>query len=196
MAKYGSQCTDEMLLDLIQQEDDRTAFAKLYDRYWKMLIDMVGKRGLSMESAEEIVQNVFVDLYLRRKSIKVNSLEAYLRAAVKYQLYKTYRAQQVHNNYVSSAIYTEQTQPLTPDKALETKQLQEEISRTTEKMSSVCRDVFLLSRIDQLSNQDIAYKLGISLSMVRKHITKSMNIMRAQFKGYPINLILACMLFF
>ncbi|TJZ60010.1 sigma-70 family RNA polymerase sigma factor [Sphingobacterium olei] len=196
MAKYASYCTDEMLLDLIQREDDRAAFAELYDRYWKMLIDMAGKRGLSMESTEEIVQNVFVDLYLRRETIQVNSLEAYLRTAVKYQLYKTYRSQQVHDNYVNSAIYTEQLEPLTPDTVLETKQLQDEISRATEKMSNACRNVFLLSRMDQLSNQDIAYKLGISLAMVRKHITKSMNIIRAQFKGYPINLILACMLFF
>ena len=54
MARYASPyCTDEILLDLIQRKDDRAAFAELYDRYWKSLIDMAGRRSLSMEAAEK-----------------------------------------------------------------------------------------------------------------------------------------------
>lgn len=177
-----------MLLDLIQQNDDRSAFAELYDRYWKTLIDMAGKRSLSIEAAEEIVQDVFVDFFIRRKDIQVVSPEAYLRTAVKYQIYKTYRSQQVHEGYVTNVVAIGQLPPLTPDTVMETKQLREEIYRATERMPVPCREVFLLSRVEQLSNQDIANKLDISLAMVRKHITKAMNIMRSEFKDYQINL--------
>lgn len=189
MAKYASSYwTDEMLLDLIQRKDDRAAFAELYDRYWKFLIDMAGKRTLSIEAAEEIVQDVFVDFFIRRKDIQADSLEAYLRTAVKYQIYKTYRSQQVHESYVNTAIAVGQLSPLRPDTVLETKQLKEDIHRATEKMPVPCREVFLLSRVEQLSNQSIANRLDISLAMVRKHVTKSMNIMRSEFKDYQINL--------
>lgn len=188
MARYASPYwTDEMLLDLIQRKDDRVAFAELYDRYWKPLIDMAGRRSLSLEAAEEIVQDVFVDFFVRRKDIQVNSPEAYLRTAVKYQIYKTYRSQQVHESYINTAVAAGQFAPLRPDTVLETKQLREEIYQATEGMPVPCREVFLLSRVEQLSNQDIANKLDISLSMVRKHITRSMNMMRSKFKNYQIN---------
>lgn len=189
MARYASPYwTDEMLLDLIQRKDDRAAFAELYDRYWKSLIDMAGRRSVSMETAEETVQDVFVDFFIRRKDIQVDSPEAYLRTAVKYQIYKTYRSQQVRESYINTAIAAGQSPPIRPDAVLETKQLREEIDHATERMPIPCREVFLLSRVEQLSNQDIANKLDISLAMVRKHITKSMNIMRSKFKDYQINL--------
>lgn len=190
MARYASPYwTDEMLLDLIQQKDDRAAFAELYNRYWKTLINMAGKRRLSIEAAEEIVQDVFVDFFIRRKDIKAHCPEAYLRTAVKYQIYKTYRSQQVHESYVNKTIAVGQLSPLRPDTALETKQLREDIYRATEKMPIPCREVFMLSRVEQLSNQDIANKLDISLAMVRKHVTKSMNIMRSEFKDYQIDVL-------
>lgn len=196
MAGYVSpNWTDEMLLDLIRREDDRAAFAELYDRYWKVLIDMAGKRGLSIETAEEIVQDVFVDLYLRSKDIEVNSLEAYLRNAVRNQVYKAHRSNQVHENYVHTMTTLGQPQTSTPDQLLEARQLWEQIDHATEKMSAPCREVFMLSRVEQLSNKDIAYKMAISLAMVRKHITKSMNLMRSRFKDYQINIILAILYF-
>lgn len=194
MAKHELPASDELLLDLIRLEDDRAAFAELYSRYWKPLINMAGKRLLSMEAAEEIVQHVFVDLYLRRKDIQVpDSVEAYLRTAAKYQIYKAYRSQQIHETYVNAVMETGHLQPLRPDTAMEAKQLRDEIYRATEKMPESCREVFVLSRFQQLSNQDIAVKLDISVAMVRKHITKAMHIMRSEFKDRQLDLLTVAM---
>jgi RNA polymerase sigma-70 factor (ECF subfamily) len=43
-----------------------------------------------------------------------------------------------------------------------------------------CREVFLLSRINQLSHRSISEKLNISVSTVEKHIVKALKIMRDQ----------------
>lgn len=191
MAKYKSTVwTDDILLDLVRSEDDRNAFAELYDRYWKPLINMAGKRLPYLQLAEEIVQDVFVDLYIRRKNIRVeSSLEAYLKTATKYQIYKAYRAQLVHEGYVSTMITAGHIQPSKPDTMLEAKQLREEIYQVTEKMPETCRQVFLLSRFEKLSNQEIAKELDISVAMVRKHITKAMNMMRTAFHDHQIDLL-------
>ncbi|MCT1526124.1 RNA polymerase sigma factor [Sphingobacterium hotanense] len=191
MEKYKlSVWTDEMLLDLVRLEDDRDAFAELYDRYWKPLLNMAGKRIPSMPVVEEIVQDVFADLYIRRKAIRVeSSLEAYLKTATKYQIYKTYRAQQVHETYVSTLIPADQAQPDRPDTILEAKQLREKILRAIETMPETCREVFLLSRFEQLSNRDIAERLDISVAMVRKHITKGMNVMRSEFREHQPDML-------
>src|SRR5690606_17003734 len=116
MAGYkSSEWTDDRLLDQIRYRDDRAAFAELYDRYWRPLINMAGKRNLPMEVAEEIVQDVFVDFYVRRKEIRIeSSVAAYLKTATKYQIYKAYRAQQVHATYVNTIIAADQIQPPAP----------------------------------------------------------------------------------
>lgn len=195
MANYSASAwTDDILLDLIRLEDDRAAFAELYDRYWEPLLNMAGKRVSSVELAEEIVQDVFVSLYIRRQTLTItSSLEAYLKTALKYQVYKVYRAQQIHENYVSAVIDESQIGPILPDVALEHKQLREQIYRASEKMPETCREVFLLSRFEQLSHKEIAEKLNISVAMVKKHITKAMNIIRAEFKDHQLDLLSICL---
>lgn len=190
-AKYKSSIwSDEMLLELVTVNDDRIAFAELYDRYWQLLINMAGKRIPSIQVAEEIVQDVFVDFYSRRKDIRIeNSLGAYLKTATKYQIYKTYRTQQVHEAYVNTIIAAGHTRSDTSEDLLEAKQFREEIDQVTGNMSETCRQVFLLSRFEEFSNQDIAQKLNISVAMVRKHITKAMNMMRSRFGEKPIDLL-------
>ena len=195
MGKYTSaEWTDDKLLDLVRLEDDRTAFAELYERYWKVLINAAGKRIQSLEIAEEIVQDVFLSLFVRRKEIKPqSSVEAYLKTAVKFQVFKLYRSQQTHANHLDSIIAENRVAPVTPDAVLEAKQLREQIYKVAEKMPEKCREVFLLSRFEQLSHQDIAARLQISVGTVKKHITKAMQIMRTEFKDHQIDLLSVCL---
>ena len=46
-------------------------------------------------------------------------------------------------------------------------------------LSPRCREIFLLSRRDNLSNKEIALKLGISIKTVEKNITKALSVLRA-----------------
>lgn len=194
MGKYTSKdWTDDILLDLIRLEDDRAAFAELYDRYWNTLIEMAGKRVGSLEAAEEVVQDIFVSLYIRRKELNVpTTLEAYLKTALKYQVYKVYRSQKTHENYLNAVIHSQGISPVMPDHVLEEKQLRERIYQVSAKMPDNCREVFLLSRFEQLSHKDIASKLDISVAMVKKHITTAMNIMRSEFGDHHLNALSVC----
>ncbi len=168
-------------LFLLIQKDDKAAFSELYNRHWEDLINFAGKRITNLAIAEEIVQDVFVDFYLRRKEIQVktNTL-AYLKTAVKFQVFKVYRSQKVQESYLKSLVNGEYNSPEQPDSLLEAKQTQSTIFQITENMPPTSRQVFVLSRIEKYSNKDIADQLNISIDMVRKHITKSMNIMRSK----------------
>jgi len=171
---------DQELL-LLVQKDNKAAFSELYNRYWEELINFAGKRMANLSIAEEIVQDVFVDFYVRRKEIQVKTnLLAYLKTAVKFQVFKTYRSKQVQESYLATLVSGEHIRPEQPDSLLEAKQTQNAIFQITESMPPTSRQVFVLSRIEKYSNKDIADQLNISIDMVRKHITKSMNIMRAK----------------
>ncbi|MCS4225918.1 RNA polymerase sigma factor [Sphingobacterium sp. BIGb0165] len=198
MANYEfTALTDQELLDLVQSEDNKAAFSELYNRYWEPLINLAGKRMLSLAMAEEIVQDVFVNFYLRRKEIQLShSLSAYLKTAIKFQVFKTYRAQKIQDKYIETVAYSGYTAPIQPDNILEAKQIHAEIFQITEKMPATCKEVFLLSRFEKRSNQDIADQLNISVAMVRKHITKSMNIMRSEIKEHQMDIFYLVLLLY
>jgi RNA polymerase sigma-70 factor (ECF subfamily) len=52
-----------------------------------------------------------------------------------------------------------------------------------------CREVFMLSRSEDLSYKDISGHLGISVSTVEKHISKALKVLRTslEFQGFSIN---------
>jgi RNA polymerase sigma-70 factor (ECF subfamily) len=191
MGKYGSTAwTDDMLLDLIRLEDDYAAFTELFERYWNPLMTAAGKRIASIEVAEELVQDIFLSFFLRRKEIQVDiSVEAYLKAALRHQVFKIYRSQKIHDQYVDSINADQVGQPVRPDALMEAKQLREQIYLVAEKMPEKCREVFLLSRFEHLSHKDIAEKLDISVNTVKKHISKAITILREELKDHQIDLL-------
>src|SRR6476660_6508315 len=192
--KVYSASLDPELMDLMKS-GDKLAFAEIYNRYWKLLIDAAYQRLKSVEAAEEVVQDVFVSFYMRREVIVLNSsLEAYFKPALKYKVFNIYRRQIAHYNHVESIIRENRVDPVMPDLSLEAKEFKARVLRTADKMPEKCREVFLLSRFEHLSNQDIAKRMDISVSTVKKHITKSMKIMRDEFQGYGIDLLAICMI--
>ena len=192
-----SSVSDEHLLSRICNDDDRKAFAVLYDRYWEMLIHSCYKRLKCLATSEEIVQEIFVDLFVRRNELQLNSsLEAYLKTAVKYKIYNHYRSQQIHQSYLDRELNVQNIHSPAPDEAFQKKELHALIMAATAQMPEKCKEVFMLSRYQHLSHKDISDQLGISVSTVKKHITKATNILRANFKHHSPDLLgILCALF-
>lgn len=198
MANYQSaEWTDDMLLDLIQTEDDYAAFAELFRRYWSPLMSSAGKRIPSIAVAEELVQDVFLSFFLRRKEIRVNtSVEAYLKAALRHQVFKTYRSHRIHEQYIEAMLSDSPPPQVLPDAMMEAKQLREHIRQISEKMPEKCRQVFLLSRFEQMPHKEIAEKLGISVNTVKRHINKAISVLNEEFKQRGLDLFTAAIILY
>ena len=78
---------DSELLRLLKQ-DHASAFQELYNRYWHKLYYLAHKRLKSATAAEEIVQNVFVTLWHKRKKLDIGELSPYLAASTRYAVYR------------------------------------------------------------------------------------------------------------
>lgn len=191
MGKYTSvSWTDNALLELLQLEHDYAAFTELYNRYWSALMSAASKRLGSVEVAEELVQDVFLSFYMRRKDLQVTTtVEAYLKGALRHQVFKVYRTQKLHDRYVTEVMTQNHTQPIAPDAELELKELRAQIIKVSEKMPEKCREVFVLSRFEHLSHNDIAAKLNISVNTVKKHINKAIAILRDELQDQQFDLL-------
>ncbi|UOE50841.1 RNA polymerase sigma-70 factor [Mucilaginibacter sp. SMC90] len=175
--------TDKKLLSLLAIRDDYEAFTELYFRYWKILLDTAYQRIKSREASEEIVQEVFLNLFLNRKKIEItSSLEAWLKTALKYKVFNSYRSQQIHLLHLNKIILQNEIAPIRPDEVVTLKEIKHRIEVAAAKLPNKCQQVFMMSRFEHLNQQEIADRLGISLSTVKKHLTKAITAMRTEFR--------------
>ncbi|WP_288507830.1 sigma-70 family RNA polymerase sigma factor [uncultured Bacteroides sp.] len=73
-------------------------------------------------------------------------------------------------------------------------ELEEQIQQIINGLSEECRKVFILSRYEGKSHQEIAAELGISVNTVKYHIKNALNALREDLTDY-ILCILALQLF-
>jgi RNA polymerase sigma-70 factor (ECF subfamily) len=182
MANY--EALDDLQLTGLLRSGDHAAFTEIHNRFWEILINAAYQRLKSREAAEEAVQDIFVSLYVRREEVRPKGgLEAYLKTALKFKVIDAYRAQQTYYTHLDSIIYESKLQSAEHDQESEIREMRNRINIAAAKMPEKCREVFLLSKMEQLSQQEIADRLDISVSTVKKHIHKALGILRDEFPG-------------
>jgi RNA polymerase sigma-70 factor (ECF subfamily) len=177
------QLSDAELLQLTKQENIR-AFEELYKRHWAFLIDIAYKRLQSRHKAEDLVQELFITLYQKRNSLEITfSLKAYLSQALKYRVLNEFRAEGIRTTYAQSLFFSDVCKNDFVE-GLEAKELSKKIELSLAGLPSKCRQVFLLSRRENMSNKEISNELNISVSTVEKHIGKALKTLKDDIRKY------------
>ncbi len=175
---FYSQRLDPDLFLLVKQNDVK-AFEELYNRYWPALVSTACKKLNSREKAEDIVQNIFIDIYQRRKTIELTiSLKAYLNQALKFKVLNEYRSEIISNKYQRYYFFKPCCKTDLAN-ILEVKELETKIDTILNGLPEKCKQVFLLSRKENLSNRDISLRLDITVSTVEKHISKALKTLKS-----------------
>jgi RNA polymerase sigma-70 factor (family 1) len=176
---FYPQAGDFDLFTLVKESDER-AFEELYNRHWPVLFNIACKRLNSKQKAEDIVQNIFIDLYRRRTTIELTiSLSAYLRQALKFKIINEYRSAVNRNKYQKS-LFLKGHCKIDFSDPLEAKDLEMKINTILNQLPEKCKQAFLLSREENLSYKDISIGLSITVSTVEKHISKALKTLRCQ----------------
>ncbi|MGN6181894.1 MAG: RNA polymerase sigma-70 factor [Mucilaginibacter sp.] len=171
--------SDDELLDMLKNEDEH-AFNELYNRYWEKLFNAAYKRLKHIEAAEEVVQDLFTDLWLRRKTLNIRQeLPVYLFSAIKYLVIKQINKTASQNTFVDShaAIFNDSDN--STEEWLIANDLQSHLQSRVELLPVKCREIYHLSRDEHQSNKDIAQQLNISEKTVENQITKALKRLRA-----------------
>ena len=178
-----SQLTDLQLFELVK-EDKTPAFDELYTRYWAQLVNTAYKRLESRQRAEDLVQDLFVSIYNRRKVLQIEtSFSAYVNKALKFSVLNEMRSKMVRDRYLESF----QTDGITRNdfsSSIDTRLLQDRIQQTLNILPEKCKKAFVLSRGELRSYKDISLHLNISVSTVEKHIVKALRIMRTNLREF------------
>jgi len=175
---YNDSHSDQDLLQLLQQDDD-DAFTAIYLRYWDKLTVVAMHRLGSLEEAREVVQEVFCNLWRRREQLEINhSLNTYLAAAVKYEIFKRFAVKSRRRRLQQQAL--DQWQEAADDtlQHLQASELQSELLNLVKALPEKCRIVFQLSREKGYTHKQIASELGIAEKTVEAHLSSALRKLR------------------
>ncbi|KRT17831.1 hypothetical protein ASU31_00605 [Pedobacter ginsenosidimutans] len=192
--KYESE-----LLALVAKGDDR-AFVKLFEGYYKQLGEYVYKLTESIEVSEEIVQDVFIKVWLRRETLlELDNFCHYLFILCRNQTLNHLRkkaSERVHQLAWLKQFEQDQFQS-DNDEIIEGYRIL--MDKVIEKLPPQQKKVFKLSREGRLKHDEIANLLGISPETVKKHIKLALRFIRSEFSSsnyLPIFIILSSQLIF
>jgi RNA polymerase sigma-70 factor (family 1) len=163
--------------------DDAGAFACLYDRHWAALFKTANYYTQDEHTAEEIVHDVFVTLWQRRKFLNINNFRNYIFITTRYHVLK-----KIKQDKVSPITYVEHYTDAVDHHQASNKESERisqsdfeiELKSMLQGLPKRCSEIFYLSRVNQLSNQEIAKTFGISKPSVENQITLALKYLRSK----------------
>ena len=187
--RIDQQMDDSDLFFLIQKSN-KEAFTIVYNRYHKQLYLLAYTYLKDRDMSEDAIQHVFSKLWEFRKDIKIKvSLKNFL-----YTITKNYILNQIRDNNTAIkknyelALSVESYEDNLLD-IIEQKELMMLFRKALEMLPLQKRQVCLLKMEGELSNQEIADKMGISIHTVKTHYAQSIKLLRAHLGEMLISIL-------
>jgi RNA polymerase sigma-70 factor (family 1) len=159
-----------------------SAYEQLFKEYYKPLSVFASGYLEDLESGKEIVQDLFVSLYEKRKSLVINSsLKSYLYRSVRNRCLNHIKHQQVRKKHQEGMMPVMQESHKLEDKIRET-ELEYMVSKIVDQLPPRCKRIFIMSRVSGLSNREIAEQLAISKRTVETQISNALKVLREKLE--------------
>lgn len=175
-------------LELIEElrTDSRDAFAQIYDRYWNKLYRAATRKVRVSENAQELVQDIFLDLWIRRQTLQVEVLEHYLTTTLRYKVINFYRKEIIRQNYIEAVSAKMVEADWNTEEEITYNDLIQAIIDCIDGMPPKTKLIFELSRVQYKSIEEIAKILNITTRTVDNHLHQAIKALRLQLKDYYI----------
>ena len=177
----------EQTRDLISFEDIKSgnekAFNKAFELYYTSLCYFADSVLHDFDSSRSVVQQVFVDMWIKREKLQVGSLKAYLFQSVRNACLDILKHRKAESRYLSTLGNVEKEQM--PD-WIEDAELSDRINKAIDKLPEKCRQVFILCRVEDLKYAEIAERLDISVKTVEMQIGIALKKLRIELSDYQM----------
>ncbi|WP_207421111.1 RNA polymerase sigma-70 factor [Desertivirga brevis] len=174
--------------DLIKglQNGEVLYFEKIYAKYSSRLYTSAYNILRNKQVCEDIVQELFIELWVKREKLQIQNLKSYLYTAVRNKVLMTIRSGKV---VLDLEVVEMLVSEYDADNGVLQKELQENLEKGISELPEKCREVFVLSRKQQLSHKEIANLLNISVKTVENHLTIALRRLRASMADFLLLVI-------
>jgi len=175
---------DESHLISLVSQDSEYAFTKLYDHYRPLIYSVAFRMLRSRELSEEILQDVFVKIWLKRGELsEIKQFRNYIFFMARNLVFDRLKKQA----YESHPLPTTDTGPFISD--TDNRLLQQEYQSIMDKAIDQLTDqqafIYRLAKVEGLSHEEIAVRLHIKRSTVKRHVSDALRAIRFYLKEHP-----------
>ena len=173
-------------------ESDEKAFEIIFHAWFDRLVRFCNEYVLEIETARNIAQTVFLKLWERRHLIDENaSLKSYVYTIARNECISYLRHLKTENRFYknTTALYADQMLAFDALNELDfaridIEKIEKIVDETVAAMPERCREVFNMSRHQDLKNREIAEQLGITVKAVEANLTRALKILKENLKDY------------
>lgn len=164
--------SDQELLTKLNN-GNRVAFDVLYNKYWKQVYNTAYKRISNTELAQDIAQDVFIQLWIREDKTPILNLPAYLQVSARNGVFKQLEKE---SKYVllPEELTDINTSDGSADAAVLFKEFLETFKELVAALPAQQKIIFDLRFHTGLSSQEIADQMNISVKTVRNQMGKAL----------------------
>lgn len=156
----------------------KNTFEKLFNEYYNPLCNFVLGITKDKNKAEDVVQDVFVQMWKKRDSITIDkNLKSYLFAAAKNKAIEWLRRENLFKKFESSADGKKFLQGDTEDLSYKYEML-EKLNHSIRQLPTKCQKVFRLGKINGLTYAEIAEEMDISVKTVENQMSRALKLLR------------------
>jgi len=187
--------SDEELMQEIKA-GNMLAFDELYCKYSKRLYKFSYSILKSKEDTENIIQDVFLNLWTNRNKVEKGSSVKYYIFTIAYNAAISVIRRKANESGFFEYLKTLQDLTQEPvDLQLEYKELEEKLTSIINSLPKRQREVYLLHRMEGLKYSEISERLNISVNTIENHMSRVLKTIREKLGNYSLLAILFSYLF-
>jgi len=179
---------EELVAMLCSAVCEQEALEQIFHRYHKQLYHVAYSILRNEAIAKDVVQDIFIDLWNRRDHSVIKNLSGYLQGAIKFQVLKHLRNGKIRDRHL--AVMEAVKFVNATEEAINFSELERILKDSVEMLPPRCKEVFMLSRFENLTNKEISDRLNISTKTVEGQLTKALSFLKSQIKGITFLLLI------
>ena len=169
-------------------------FEKLYSRYYPKMVRFVTAYVLTRTDAENIVQDIFLDLLEKENVGSIHNLNAYLFRMAKNKSVDFLRhriMREKKEDSIKDSMLREYNTLLYfiekfDERDFSDEELNAVILRSIESLPEKCREIFVLNKLEGMKYAEIAEMMNLSENTVRNHIALAVKKLQKLLKDHPL----------
>ena len=166
-------------------EGSERALEEFFTAYYKDLLLFAGTYIPDAPTCEDIVQQVFVSLWEKRKeAAAIVSMKSFLLKSVQNACVSELRRLNVKSKYEELAARNPEIYARETEDYLFYSELQEQLELALQQLTPVQRQCFEMNRLQGLKQREIAEKLNIPLRTVELRISEALKFLRRHLQDY------------
>lgn len=175
MVNRDDQILSGRILTLIKARKEE-GLKQLFSLFFDELFNHCYKLTRDKEASEDILQNVFFDLWQNAPRREILNLRSYLYQMVRFQVYSYWSDKPDLTELVedfNEVLYIDELNQI-----LDAREVEQTIHEAVKALPGACRSIFELSHFEGLSNREIAQKLVLSDQTVKNQLSKALRLVK------------------